>query len=75
MSGATQERLVRMANQIAAEFVNQAPRDAAAATSEHIRLFWDPRMLLMIRAHVAAGGSGLSPVATEAIAMLGSNAG
>lgn len=74
MSATTQERLVRMANQIAAEFVNQQPGGAAAATAEHVRLFWDPRMLSMIRAHVAAGESGLSPVAAAAIAMLGSNA-
>lgn len=74
MSGTTQERLVRMANQIAAEFVNQQPGEAAAATFEHIRLFWDPRMLSMIRAHVAAGEPGLSAVAAAAIAMLDSDA-
>ena len=75
MSGATRERLVRMANQIAAEFVNQQPGEAVAATFEHIRLFWDPRMLAMIRAHVTAGECGLSPVAAAAIAMLGNDAG
>ena len=74
MSTTTQERLVRMANQIAAEFVNQQPSGAAAATAEHVRLFWDPRMLSMIRAHVSLGESDLSPVAATAIAMLGSNA-
>jgi formate dehydrogenase subunit delta len=74
MSATTQERLVRMANQIAAEFVNQQPSGAAAATAEHIRLFWDSRMLSMIRAHAGADESGLSPVAAAAIAMLGSNA-
>jgi formate dehydrogenase subunit delta len=75
MSGTTQERLVRMANQIAAEFVNQQPGEAVAATAEHIRLFWDPRMLSMIRAHVAGGVSGLSPLAAAAIAMLDDDAG
>ena len=69
MSATTLARLVRMANQIAAEFANQRP-DAAAATAEHIRLFWDPRMLTMLLAHVAAGGDGLSPVAAAATAML-----
>ncbi|MEY3268560.1 MAG: hypothetical protein RL480_1320 [Pseudomonadota bacterium] len=70
MSKTTLERLVRMANQIAAEFVNQQPWDAVAATAEHIRLFWDPRMLAMILAHGAAGGAGLSAVAAAAVAML-----
>ncbi|MEY2884200.1 MAG: hypothetical protein RL490_1924 [Pseudomonadota bacterium] len=70
MSATTLERLVRMANQIAAEFVNQRPENAAAATAEHVRLFWDPRMLAMIAAHVATGGAGLAPVAARAIAML-----
>ena len=69
MSATTLARLVRMANQIAAEFANQRP-DAAAATAEHIRLFWDPRMLTMLLAHGAAGGDGLSPVAAAATAML-----
>ena len=68
-------RLDDITHQIAAEFVNQQPGEAAAATFEHIRLFWDPRMLSMILAHVAAGESGLSPVAAAAIAMLGSDAG
>ena len=70
MSATTLDRLVRMANQIAAEFVNQRPETAAAATAEHVRLFWDPRMLAMIAAHVEAGGPGLAPVAAQAIAML-----
>lgn len=70
MSATTLERLVRMANQIAAEFVNQRPENAAEATAEHVRLFWDPRMLAMIAAHVATGGAGLAPVAARAIARL-----
>ena len=70
MSATTLERLVRMANQIAAEFVNQQPVGAAAATAEHIRLFWDPRMLGMILAHGAAGGEGLDAVAAAAVGML-----
>ena len=70
MSTTTLERLVRMANQIAAEFINQQPVSAAAATAEHIRLFWDPRMLAMILAHGAAGGKGLDAVAAAAVAML-----
>lgn len=60
------ERLVMMANQIAANLAREA--DPASATAEHIRLFWDPRMKRLIGAH---DGAGLSPVAAKAIASLG----
>jgi formate dehydrogenase subunit delta len=70
MSATTLERLVRMANQIAAEFENQQPGDAVAATWDHVRLFWDPRMKTQILAHLAAGGAGLSPISLAAIEML-----
>jgi formate dehydrogenase subunit delta len=59
------ERLVHMANQIAANLTHEA--DPAGATVEHIMAFWDPRMKAMI---VAPGVAGLSPVAAAAIAQL-----
>lgn len=62
----TQERLVYMANQIARNFGAMAHDDAAAATADHIRMFWDPRM----KAKILADGAGLLPVATAAIEML-----
>jgi formate dehydrogenase subunit delta len=54
-----------MANQIATNLAHEP--DPAAATAEHIHLFWDPRMKQMIRAH---DGTGLCPVAQAAIARL-----
>lgn len=63
----TAETLVRMANQIAANLGHED--DPAAATAEHIKLFWDPRMKAGIRAH---GNEGLSPVAAEAMRQLDS---
>lgn len=57
--------LIRMANQIAANLAHED--DPAGATAEHIRQFWDPRMKAAIRAH---DGSGLSPAAARAIALL-----
>jgi len=57
--------LIRMANQIAANLAHED--DPAGATAEHIRQFWDPRMRAAIRAH---DGSGLSPAAARAIALL-----
>ena len=59
------EKLVMMANQIAANFMQDD--DPAAATAEHIRLYWDPRMKAMIAAH---GQGGLSPTAIAALAQL-----
>ncbi len=59
------ERLVHMANQIARNMMRES--DPAAATCEHIRLFWDPRMKEAMAAHIAAGGEGLDPVARAAL--------
>ena len=65
----TADRLVYMANQIARNFtVLDTDTDAAAAaTAEHIRLFWDPRMRAAIR---AGDRAGLGPVAAAAIDLL-----
>jgi formate dehydrogenase subunit delta len=59
----TVEKLVMMANQIAANLMHEP--DPAAATVRHIRLYWDPRMKMLIR-----GGEGLTPVAAAAINLL-----
>jgi formate dehydrogenase subunit delta len=64
MSKSTPERLVYMANQIAANLATD--NDPIAATAEHIRLFWDPRMKQMI---ASANVRGLSPAASAAIAL------
>jgi formate dehydrogenase subunit delta len=56
------DRLVQMANQIAANLTHET--DPAAATAKHIQLFWDPRMKSMIR---NADQSGLSAIARDAI--------
>ncbi len=61
----TGDHLVLMANQIARNLAYEP--DPAAATAEHIRLFWDPRMKAGIRAVAPAA---LSPIARAAIARL-----
>ena len=71
MSGHTLDKLVYMANQIAREFGFQQPDAAAAATADHLRKYWDPRMKALIREHAGAGGEGLSATALAAVAMLG----
>ncbi len=55
--------LVRMANQIATFFAAYGEAEAEAGTAQHIREFWDPRMRAALGAHLAAGGSGLTPAA------------
>ena len=62
----TIDRLVYMANQIAANLAHDP--DPVAATAHHIDQFWDPRMKQMIRAN---GNLGLSDVAAAAVANIG----
>jgi formate dehydrogenase subunit delta len=62
----TPDTLVRMANQIADFFKVQPEEDAVAGASNHIRLFWDPRMRAKMAEHLAAGGEGLNPLARAA---------
>lgn len=61
----TRDTLIRMANQIAANLAHED--DPAAATADHIRQFWDPRMKQAIAAYT---GNGLSPAALEAVRRL-----
>jgi formate dehydrogenase subunit delta len=65
--------LVTMANQIADFFRTSNPdrNDAVAATAQHLRSFWDPRMRREIIAHLAShGGEGLNEIARDAVRML-----
>ncbi|MEP7348705.1 MAG: formate dehydrogenase subunit delta [Sphingorhabdus sp.] len=57
----SQQKLVMMANQIAANLATEP--DPVAATAEHIRLYWDPRMKMLLSKH---GQEDLSPVAFAA---------
>ena len=75
MSGSSLDRLIHMANQIAREFGNQRPADAASATCDHIWHFWDPRMRQVALDHLAAGGTGFAPTVVEALQELGRTVG
>jgi formate dehydrogenase subunit delta len=66
----TLDRLVYMANQIAGAFGHQEPDEAVAATCDHIRRFWDPRMRRLIAEHLASGGEGLGDIARGAVEQL-----
>lgn len=70
MSNST-ERLVAMANDIAAYFSSDPDHAAAVAgVANHLRRFWEPRMRQKIAAHLAAGGAGLSDLAREGVAKI-----
>jgi formate dehydrogenase subunit delta len=62
-TAATHAPIVRMANQIAVALLSA--RDPTAATAEHIKTFWEPRMRAQLRTALA-GGDGLHPVARAA---------
>jgi formate dehydrogenase subunit delta len=65
------ERLVAMANDIAAFFDSEPDKTMAVeGVRFHISRFWEARMRRAIIAHVEAGGAGLSPTARDAIALL-----
>jgi formate dehydrogenase subunit delta len=63
-------KLVYMANQIGKFFASQGDDRAIAGTAEHIKKFWDPRMLAAIFAHLAQGGAGLDPNVRAALEKL-----
>lgn len=54
---------IRMVNQIA-DFFRPYPKDEAiAGISEHIRLFWEPRMRTKLKQTIDLGGQGMSELA------------
>jgi len=59
--------LIRMANDIARNLAAQGEAQAIAATADHIRDFWDPRMKAAI---MACDRGSLSPIAAAAIEWL-----
>lgn len=65
------EKLTYMANQIATFFSTQPGEDRAVRVVAHIKDFWEPRMRREILAIAAKDDNGLSPLAREAVAMLG----
>jgi formate dehydrogenase subunit delta len=62
--------LVRMANQIASNVAHKPHDVAVARTADHLRDFWHPSMIRTLEAYVDAGGDGLGPVASQALATL-----
>jgi formate dehydrogenase subunit delta len=74
------EKLVTMANQIAAFFKSQGEAKAPEAIANHIRAFWAPRMrreiLAIVRGGgVTTGGARLDPLVMRGLELLSVNAG
>jgi formate dehydrogenase subunit delta len=59
-----------MANQIAAYFSAYPHDEAVAGIRDHLKQFWEPRMLVAIKDHVAHGGTGLHALVPEAVQRL-----
>ncbi|MBX9760376.1 MAG: formate dehydrogenase subunit delta [Beijerinckiaceae bacterium] len=64
------EKLVHMANQIAAFFKSQPDEKAVAGVADHIKSFWHPMMRREAYAHLQAGGEGLDPLARRGLETL-----
>lgn len=63
------EKMVTMANQIAAFFITQ-PGDAADRIADHLRDFWEPRMRAQLLQYIESGGAGLNPAVRDAAKLL-----
>ena len=65
------ERLVTMANDIAAFFHGAVDRqEAAQSVALHLTRYWDPRMRKQIVEHYRSGGAGLGELARQGIELL-----
>jgi formate dehydrogenase subunit delta len=65
------ERLVIMANDIAAFFHGSSDAgEAASSVAKHLRLYWDPRMRKQIMEHLSKDGAGLSELARAGVQLL-----
>lgn len=65
------ERLITMANDIAAFFHGAVePDEAAQSVATHLKRYWDPRMRKQIMEHHRAGGAGLNELANKGVELL-----
>jgi formate dehydrogenase subunit delta len=61
------EKLIRMANQIAAFFKPYPHAQAVAGVHDHIRAFWTPRMRSHLLAYCEQEKRDLDPLVSEAM--------
>ncbi|TCK21295.1 formate dehydrogenase subunit delta [Pseudonocardia endophytica] len=60
----------RLANEIAAQFADRNPDTAAREIADHMRTFWEPRMIEALLAVAADGRAELDPLAVRAAGLL-----
>lgn len=63
------EKMVTMANQIAA-FFNSQPGDPAEKVAAHLKDFWEPRMRMQLLNYIRDGGAGLDRSVEKAAQLL-----
>ena len=66
----TREKLVRMANQIAAFFHSRPREEGVAGVAEHINKFWEPRMRRQFFEMLDSGGENFDELVVEASARI-----
>ncbi len=66
----TQDKLVYMANQIGKGFAMRKPEQAVLDIADHLKKFWEKRMLTQIFAHLDAGGQGLDDLPKQGLQKL-----
>ena len=66
----TREKLVRMANQIAAFFHSRPREEGVAGVAEHISKFWEPRMRRQFFEMLDSGGENFDELVVEASARI-----
>lgn len=64
----TQQKLVRMANQIATFFHSQPEAERVQGVATHINKFWESRMRRQFFEMIEDGGEGFDPLVLEAAA-------
>ena len=65
----SEDRLIRMANQIATFFEVQ-PGDGAAAVAAHLNENWSVPMRAALAAQIAAGAGGVHPLVAAALPLI-----
>ena len=66
----TREKLVRMANQIAAFFHSRPREEGVVGVAEHINKFWEPRMRRQFFEMLDSGGENFDELVVEASARI-----
>jgi formate dehydrogenase subunit delta len=67
----TDEKLIYMANQIAAFFAAQGEARAVPAVADHIRKFWTPKMRRKLVNLSEAGHVALDALVCQAVRLIG----